>query len=77
MVHRRFPFLCTLTLLLRRDILVSSNSDLDEFNYDQTTGNSFGPSDWIQVGCSDLTKCRGWADAWEMAVDWELKENHW
>eukprot|EP00977_Amphora_coffeiformis_P000846 scaffold184_cov179-Amphora_coffeaeformis.AAC.5 len=73
MVDDFFCIWCIFTLVIS---LVSSNSDLDEFNYDQTTGDSFGPSDWIQVGCSDLQKCRGWPDAWEMASDWELKENH-
>lgn len=74
MLRDLFLILCLLMLQIQ---LVSSNTGLDEFNYDHTTGNSFGPPDWIQVGCSDLQKCRGWPDAWEMAVDWKLKENSW
>ena len=77
MVYDFFSVLCVFTLLLRQVQLVLSDTDLDEFNYDQTTGNSFGPSDWMQVSCSDLQQCRGWPDAWEMAIDWELKENSW
>lgn len=51
---------------------------LDEFNYDQTVGNSFGPTEWGQVRCgTDPQQCRGWPDAWEMAIDWELNENAW
>ena len=58
----------------------ASNGDtyLDEFNYDQTVGNSFGPAEWGQVRCgTDPQQCRGWPDAWEMAIDWELNENAW
>lgn len=58
-------------------VAVLANADLDEFNYDTTSGKSFGPSDWDQVRCNDLQTCRGWPDAWEMAIDWELKENSW
>ena len=56
---------------------VYSNGELDEFNYEATSGNSYGPSDWNQVQCLDLQKCRGWPDTWEMGIDWELEENSW
>jgi hypothetical protein len=56
---------------------VVSTSDLDKFNYDTTVGNDYGPSDWIEVGCLDLEVCKGWPDAWEMAIEWELQENSW
>jgi hypothetical protein len=53
-------------------------NDFDEFNYGETKGRSFGPSDWIQVQCGSLQTCRGWPDAsWEMAQDWSIKENSW
>jgi hypothetical protein len=56
---------------------VVSTSDLDKFNYDTTVGNDYGPSDWIEVGCLDFQVCKGWPDAWEMAIEWELQENSW
>lgn len=72
------------TLLLCSSIIpltaAASNGEpyLDEFNYDQTVGKSFGPAEWGQVRCgTDPQQCRGWPDAWEMAIDWELNENAW
>ncbi len=32
-----------------------SNDDL--FNYRETDGNDYGPEDWDQVTCDDLTVC--------------------
>ena len=64
-------------LLIQFISFAFANENLDEFNYDQTVGTSFGPADWIQIRCADPQECRGWPDAWEMAVDWELSENGW
>lgn len=67
--------------LLHNFDATSSVENLDEFNYDETVKHagitSYGPTEWDQVSCSDLQACRGWPDAWEMALDWELKENGW
>lgn len=70
-------FVCfILSVFLSQRILVAYSAD--DFNYDKTSGNSYGPSDWDQVHCPDLKTCRReWPDAWEMAIDWELKENSW
>lgn len=29
----------------------------DTFNYRETSGDSYGPSDWNKVGCDDLEDC--------------------
>lgn len=29
----------------------------DHFNYAKTVGNNYGPEDWDQVGCSDVSNC--------------------
>ena len=78
-ICRRFTPFAVIYCLFHGVILVSSDdaSNWDTFNYDQTNGNDFGPSDWDQVRCSNLETCKGWPDPWEMAIDWELKENSW
>lgn len=58
-------------------VLSSSSANLVEFNYDETREGSYGPKDWNQVTCPDLETCRGWPDAWEMAIDWKLEDNSW
>lgn len=29
----------------------------DTFNYDSTSGKSYGPQDWDKVGCNNLATC--------------------
>jgi hypothetical protein len=41
--------------------LASASEDV--FNYDSTSGTSFGPEDWDKVSCDNLATCVSWMAA--------------
>jgi hypothetical protein len=45
--------LCLVTILLH--FAYSRNDDL--FNYRETKGHDYGPEDWEEVTCDDVTVC--------------------
>lgn len=50
------------------------NAD-DTFNYDKTSGDNYGPQDWMKVDCNNLEDCPGWPDKHESSIGWELESN--
>eukprot|EP00980_Cylindrotheca_fusiformis_P012173 scaffold2945_cov99-Cylindrotheca_fusiformis.AAC.2 len=65
-------FLLWVSLASARKKKANDDNDTDRFNYRQTIGTDYGPSDWNQVNCKTVGNCLGWPDGWELGVGWEL-----